>query len=191
MKHLLFIVCLLITSFNSNSQTVDSPDFRNVKWGMTKEDVKRNESLKLAFDGGDYLRFSGNILNSTSSITYFFEKNKLVKAAVVFEQEHLTPNLYVDDFNSYKKSLTTKYGKPMKDVEKWHDDTFKEKPEDKGLAIAAEQLSCITMWITNSTRIGLFMSGEKYKINIAIFYDDKKYAENKENDDELRQTNEI
>jgi hypothetical protein len=140
----MLLICLPIAVFGA--------DFRNINWGMTKEEVKAIENQK-EFKGfirkvPDNMLIYNNqkIGDIDCQLQYSFVDDKLVMAHYLptFEPEEVKINfnpfarvntpedIYekarVQAFNAYnklKELLTIKYGPPCIDTQKWTNETWK------------------------------------------------------------------
>ena len=85
-------------------------DFRNVNWGMSKEQVKKLETAVFISNEKTYIMYSTTVNGFDCILMYIFtEDNKLSGARYSFEQKHTNNNSFIDDYTSLKSLLTTKY----------------------------------------------------------------------------------
>ena len=166
-------VCIfvLITSLPTFGQ-----DFRNVSWGMSKEQVKQNESLDLAREQENDLVYMTSIGSIDCLLFYYFVDDHLYSAIYWVVEDHATENQYIDDYKRLKNMLTEKYGNPVIDEEIWRRSLYKNCPDDKGLAASIGDLTLLAEWETENTVIGIMLSGDNYEIGLAIMYDSKEYG---------------
>lgn len=166
----LFLIALL---FSMSVQAAVAPDFRNVRWGMSKSDVMHNEINlpDLLYD--DQVGYKNISLNKEESIlVYNFKDDILDSAAYFFLEEHTNLNLYIDDFMSLKDFLTSKYGNPSQDSMKWNDIQYKDDRLNWGKAVLLGQLECIAVWQTDRTTIVLRLRGKEdhSKVELVNYY---------------------
>lgn len=155
---------------------IENPDFRNCKWGMTKEDVKKYESdIEIIEEKEDEIQAKAEINNTTFLIGYYFNNDKLEQVFMASMEEHSNENLYIDDYESFQELISKKYGEPKQDEQIWSDDLYKDKPSDWGFAISLGDLTMVSQWFTNTTEIGLTLSGDNYEIIFGIVYRDINY----------------
>ena len=94
------------------------PDIRNVKWGMTIEQVKAVESKPDFYQSSpNYLTGHIYVQGLYTSLGYTFKNQRLVEADLDFmdsggQMELLYDNA-IQDFNKVEKGLTRKYGNPF------------------------------------------------------------------------------
>ena len=159
-------------------------DFRNVKWGMTISEVKKNETAKLE-DPGDgvspkIVAYSTKVNDMNAYILYYFYYDKdnierLVKAAYGFNEEHSNQNDYINDYKSVKKILIEKYGQPNDDKEIWRNDMYKDNQEHWGFAVSMGHLVYVSRWFNNNTSIALGLSGDNLEIKHGMEYKSLKW----------------
>ena len=153
-------------------QEIENPDFRNVKWGMSVEEVKKQEDADLLAEFSDELQYSAHI-NETipCKILYGFnDANQLYIAAYNPTADYSNDYHYYIDFLVLKERLTEVYGAPTADNEIWYGNLFKGSPEKYGLAISAGYLECLTKWEVDGTSISLYIYGNNFEISTTIMY---------------------
>ena len=148
--------------------TEENYDFRNTRWGMSKEDL-------LASEAGE------PVAKTDTQIGYFTEiLDKNIYVAFIFDDEHLVSALYAlrdmrenledsfKDFEDFKKILIMKYGEPnagQGDI--WADPSFGDKDTLKALlldrskyeeALKQGQILHAAMWKTDKTWIKVALS---------------------------------
>lgn len=158
--------------------------FRDIKWGTNIEDVKSDVITDNMVDGSDY-GISENtitIINSTvagyDAYTYFeFDDNsKLNGGMYVLTETHTNMNDYYDDYCDLVDLYTDKYGEPVKVVEDWKNDLYKNDPEHLGLAISAGHVVYCTFWADkDGAQIVIALHGDNFKISHAIQYTAPEY----------------
>ena len=143
-------------------------DFRNTRWGMSKEDV-------LGSEPGE------PVVKIDTQIGYFTEiLDKNIYVAFIFDDEHLVSALYAlrdtreklddsfKDFEDFKKILIMKYGEPnagQGDI--WADPSFGDEDTLKALlldrskyeaALRQGQILHAAMWKADKTWIKVALS---------------------------------
>ena len=149
-------------------------DFRKIKWGMSKEEIKKSESIPIKVDASDqtpsFLVYSTTISSLDTDLVYYFTENKCFAAVYVITEKHTNENDYIEDFRNLKKSLIEKYGEPETDKIIWKDDLFKDDYSDYGLAISIGDLYYKAIWKTKPHEIILSLDGDNYDISLNLFY---------------------
>lgn len=175
---------------NSAQEQVVGDSFRGTQWGMSKAQIKGIEKFENTVDDPNSLSFRGTIGNSSVVIHYFFVDDLLVKAYCSILDEHSTNNLYLHDYESWNKLLIKKYGQ-AEDNHIWSDETFKDDPEDWGLAVSSGALKIVTNWETAETEIVHLLSGDNYEVLHMIAYNSVKFKNLDEADNEILTLDEI
>ena len=151
-------------------------DFRNSNWGDSIDDVKKNEDLKLSAEIKDdnLLVYSdGKIVNLDVTVIYGFNKNdELDNGFYNVNVTHTNNNLYIDDYEDIKESLSIKYGEPSYDDMEWNDDLYKGNPDDYGFAVSLGDLQYSSGWKVNNTYITLTLKGDNNDIDLSLIYQD-------------------
>ncbi len=150
--------------------------FRKVNFGMTKDQVIKSEGKKPDTDEGDVISYNTTIVNNGVMLAYAFNgKNQLYGIYIFLKDKHINQNIYIDDYNSFKKVLTDKYGKPSSDDTIWSDDLFRDDPQNYGVAISMGHLAYTAEWIINEAKIVDFLHGDNFEITLMIMMTSTKY----------------
>jgi len=153
-------------------------DFRETTWGMSKEQVKATEDKKPDFEADTMLGYDVTISGKDFSCIYSFLEDKLYNSGYFFTGEHTNKNLYIDDYEELKETLTKKYGKPKTDIPGlWKNDLYKDDKSHWGMAISVGHLTYGASWETSTTEIYLMLSGDNYEISLILSYDSKELRE--------------
>lgn len=181
------ITALLFTGCSSSKDTdttlgkIENPDFRNCQWGMSKDEVKTYESFtRIVTEDEKGFMVNTEVNNDDAYISYLFDNDELYTSVVIFNEEHANRNLYIDDYEYYQELLIEKYGEPKTDEEIWKDDLYKDNLDDWGDAIAYGHLRMVSQWFTDTTEIGLMLSGDNYEIKLQIIYQDLNHETEKD-----------
>ena len=156
-------------------------DFRNVNWGMTKEQVKKSEHAQVLNEKPFDLLYRDSLYHKPVIIRYHFSMNILTSAIYLFQKpdqpaEDTSDYYFISDdlvydlspdvppieadcdfaeFNSIQKELSFQFGQP------------------KFRSIQPHLLSC--EWQDKESSILLESTADNYLISMAIFYRSKKY----------------
>ena len=169
-----------------NGVAQDSPKFafRQTTWGMSKDEVKNSEKLKLISGGPNRLLYRGIVYSMVTLVVYKFSKGKLSSGTYIFEEEHSNKNDYIDYYAKVKSSLVQMYDTPKEDRTDWKKDTFRNSPQNWGTAISVGFLEYLTYWETNKTKILLSLSGENYEIKFFLSYRSIEYGSSEKDEEE-------
>ena len=154
-------------------------DFRDIRWGMTKEEVKKSETLELlnelkleAAEVQSY-GFDKTIIyydeTAKAQIHYAFLNDRLTSVLKLFVGQYEDKTLYIETYEMYKVILTKKYGSTIDDEEIWRNDINKGKYAS---ALDAGDLVFHASWENTRTRIDLCLS-KNYnanRVNLMVIY---------------------
>ena len=166
-------------------------DFRNCKWGMTKNDVLKAEKLKasdLSYNEAQGMGSASSIASLSCQVLYIFAHDKLVRSKYYITESHSNNNLFVEqDYPKLKELLIKKYGPPVKEDTLWSNDLYKDSPQEWGMALVVGHLSFYCSWETEKTAIVLYLSGDNFKVNFGIEYSSKEWGglEQQQTEDEI------
>ena len=167
-------------SFNSGLDLSDgletlSPeeaDFRNLKWGMSKEDV-------VYAQGTGYREPDENTLYYTrvreedypADAEYTFEDNKLVKGIFyIFNNKEDTP-VSVNDYYELADVLSERFGTPyLKDTVYANDEDKTDSLEKQAELIMQNKLQIRTAWSLNKTELRLVLFRKNGALCIGLQY---------------------
>ena len=178
---IVLLLFLLVSSDLISQEKVQKNDFRNSKWGMKKDKVLSTEKNK-PLEAGPYnpyfaAVYTGEVAGLKAYYKYSFLDDVLVRGDYVLKEKHYNKNKYITDYNKLKEILTRKYGGPIKDVENWYNDQYKDRPQDYGLAVSIGHLAFQSDWETDRTLVWLTLKGGNFDIGINIFYVSKLHKE--------------
>lgn len=154
----------------SDSITVSQFDLRNIRWGMSVDEVKASEPEKPVFEQKEVLTYKINIAGFNTNLFYVFIENKLYNAGYSFLTEHTNKNDYVGDYENLKKILDEKYGSEKSSI-LWKNNLYKNDSNYIGMAISSGHVVYSTLWNTDKTKITLSLRGDNFKVKLNIFYD--------------------
>jgi hypothetical protein len=145
-------------------------DFRKVRWGMGKQQVRASESGKFLKGSSDSLQYELEFLGYTCTISYMFANDKLTKAVLLIEQPHVDPALYYKDYENLKNYLSPIYKNKVSERCDWQNEMYKSDKSKWGFAVSIGFLTCQTQWKNARTAIVLEISGGNHEISTRIEY---------------------
>ena len=154
---------------------VDQLNFRQTKWGYTKEQVIQAESLELKANEDNILVYEGKLSDLDADIAYLFIDDKLVRSKYIIKSEHNNKNDYVEDYLDLKKALAQKYGTPKQDDVIWHNKLYKNDAENYGLAVSAGHLALYCSWKNQLTTITIALTGDNSNISLQVQYKSRRF----------------
>ncbi len=152
-------------------------DFRQTKWGMSKEQVIAAEGTPVAATEGkdqlDQLGYETEVAGLKASTILAFVNGKMARAGYVLLETYAEPNQYVISFGRWLDGLKEKYGAPKPDIQ-WLNDLYRKDEKKYAFAISAGHLIIRDSWETERTTIQLIMSGKNFQVTVAIIYTSKE-----------------
>jgi len=144
----------------------DDQDFRNIKWGMSQEDVIHSErdTPKRLDKERNILYYQTNVLGHRVDLSYQFVDAKLVSACYIFDIPFYSSGYgqRPDDFKNrvdfhyiLKEALAKKYGDPVENNDGFANESFKSLPGPLGDHIAFGNYILNSKWANGKTVIVL------------------------------------
>lgn len=127
-----FVLVLIIFSTIIGFAQEEEYDFREVKWGMSKEEVKEAEIYTLDSGREDSLCYEDipDIrMHMNVNLSYLFNEGKLYAAVYYLTFDYPHAEAYVYDFEHIKSNLIEEYGEPALDKVTWLNEFYKDKEE--------------------------------------------------------------
>lgn len=180
MKKRVFIFALtihILITINISFCFANDFDFRKVVWGMTKEAVLDAEELKPIDQDIETISYNTIILRKNVKLIYRFSENKLVAASYTLTDKYLNTRSYIESYYDFAKALTEKYGTPSNQEIVWLDDTYKNNPSKRNLALSAGHLQYHSNWSTDETSIRCNLFGSYHNLILQIEYFSKSHLE--------------
>lgn len=184
MRNLLLTLVALLTINSLTVAQSTATDFRGFKWGSSIIQVKTNEKagpwqINAAINNiDDILFFDDQLAGSDVTVIYQFNDNdKLINGTYVFGKKYSDPQLYLQDYEKFKKLLTSKYGKPLSDAEEWSSSTAPFIRDNYGQAICDGYLDLIAAWITDDSIINIVLLTLNSRPSLQIHYTAKTLNE--------------
>lgn len=115
-------------------------DFRNVKWGMSKAEVKSAEKIKSGFETNTMVMYAIEMYGMKASLYYYFEADRLIEAVYAFSGYTSNKLAKADmDLQFLHQEMVKELGEP-----------FVENLGDKGVLT-----SRLTRWKAGSSQVTL------------------------------------
>lgn len=149
-------------------------DFRKTKWGMTPAQVKASEKEKPVVDDIDSIGYLDNIVGLETLIAYYFINDVLTETICYLQDKHINNAQYFDDYTTFQKILTKKYGQPQGDMADWQNDRHKD---DLNMALSLGYVKFFTKWETKTSIIFLSLYPTDEKPLCTIRYSSKQHAD--------------
>ena len=151
---------------------VAAQDFRGLKWGASQADVSGVEHGKPFIWNATHMAFAVQLSGLNVNASYYFQDGKTLSGGAYWDLEkHSDAEGFVSDFDTLRKDLADKYGKPHQDVVEWTNDLFKGSyPAKFGLAVSMGHATRTVLWQTPATYIVLSLSGDNSETDVIIQY---------------------
>ena len=150
-------------------------DFRQIRWGMSRDQVKASEATPPLVSNNEMIGFKTEVAGKEANCMYGLVDDKVALGMYQLQDLHSNKNDYFEDFAQFKKILAEKYGTPKVDEVEWKKKTYKDDPEDWGLAVSIGDLIYRAKWETDRTNILLILYGDKYDVTLMVRYDSKEF----------------
>lgn len=154
-------------------QSKRSSAFRKAEWGMSKDQVKKIENIKISQENEEMIAYKGELSTFDVLILYVFTKDKLVRGIYGITESHMNKTDHISDYSILKELLNKKYGEPTQDTKHWKKDLYRDDPQEWGLAISVGHLTLFTAWETENTEITMALTGDNFKITHKVQYQSK------------------
>ncbi len=175
------ILTFLSLLFSTTSWGGTEYDFRNTRWGMTKEEVKASESEKLlkemkfdekevvSYGFDEVIIYAGKTASINVQIHYCFLNDHLIHAAYILAEQYEDKTLYITVFDRLRETLTEEYGSPVVNDEIWLDNKYKR---NWGSALEFGGLYLHISWGRTRTKIDLCLSNniDANIVNLMVLY---------------------
>ena len=103
-------------------------------------------------------------------LIYFFTNGELTSTKYLFQHRYSDDARFIQDYDSFKESLTKKYGKPFEDNRYFTSSTYDDEYQNWKMTLSIGELSFFTTWIHKKTKIVSALYGNNYEITFAIEY---------------------
>lgn len=150
-------------------------NYRDSKWGDTKESVKQNQSGEIVAELEEAIGFKVKLNNNDFHAYYYFNKNRLYQGVYSLKEDYVNENNFYYKYKEIKRILTEKYGEPKK-VTKQRDKSLYDGASEIGMAIQTGEYTEFTRWETKNSIITLGIEGENFNSLLTIRYKTKDFG---------------
>ncbi len=155
--------------------TDEEADFRNVKWGMSQEDVKANEEhAVLLLDNGDELLYQINVDQQQFILKYTFKEGLLVEGNYIFSDLTNDHVPLMDAYNQFHDLLVEQYGESTSNSAIWTNEEYKQQPDKWELAVQNGDMSMLSNWETPTSSILLALHGTDDAVGVWVTYQEQE-----------------
>ncbi|MFK7844001.1 MAG: hypothetical protein AB8G77_01780 [Rhodothermales bacterium] len=171
---LLFLFVFVVMLF-ATVNPVHGQDFREMTWGMTVDEVKEIEGMKVLDENENMFVYAVKIADREAILFYKHDNNKVVEGGYSFQQHYDDKNDYVNEYEALKKELTAEFGGPTIDEMLWKNDLYREDQDSLGLAVGMGYLIYWADWEAGDTIIELALHGNNNLHVLAMNYASATY----------------
>ena len=143
-------------------------NFRNTRWGMSKEDVLASEAGQPVVKTDTQIGYFIEILDKNIYVAFIFDNERLVSALYALRDMREKLDDSFKDFEDFKKILTMKYGEPNAgEGDVWSNPSLGDEDTLKALlldrpkyeeALNQGEILHAAMWRTDKTWIKVALS---------------------------------
>ena len=149
----------------------EESNFRNLKWGMTLEEVIETEGAGYDKVNDTTIRYSRiREEDYPADAEYEFADDKLSGATFYIQPGYTDNNEYVESYMALIQKFTQRYGEPAGSEKAWGRENMDDKPDQYAQAVLDGNLIWRTEWKTEATQIKLVLSRRNKEICIGIKY---------------------
>lgn len=152
------------------SKPEENFDFRGVRWGMTKDEVKKSEPKPVGHETEDSLSYRGSYRDMITYITYQFKDGKLYRAGVLYPEKLASDSLYLENYEHIKKEATKVHGEPVIDGETLLKPGAVIDPDNKAEAVCRGDLMMGAQWNVPGSIVILMMRGDGEDCLVSLIY---------------------
>lgn len=152
---------------------IENPDIRNVRWGMSRDDVILSETSPIIDSDNTTLLYEDLISDYKTYVRYDFVDDSLNSVYYMFSEKYTNKERYYLAYKEIQRLYSEKYGNPMTDKEIWLNSNSvyaKKGYEDIGMAISIGDLAYLSEWETETTKIQMQVYGNNFEISLGILY---------------------
>jgi Copper amine oxidase N-terminal domain. len=155
--------------------------YRNVWWGMTKEQVLNSESDKPTSNEKYIISYDIKIDGINAVLVYNFNKSMKLCSINIYETTtHSEINDYLSDYLTWKKTLTAKYGKCFQGG----NDKLVVADNNYNDIVSKNVMVYVSTWNTTESEIKCVLQGENLlnediKVHLTIVIKDINNPQNK------------
>lgn len=144
--------------------------FRSSCWGDSIEAVKNAEKAELLTEDPDYLAYKTTVAGLSAMFFFRFVDGRLVTGSYKIDEPHANNNAFLNDFESLKKLLQTKYGPASSSDVFWNNDLYQDNYAEWGMAISCGHVSFFDVWEDKETHLELQLTGDNYEVSLRLLY---------------------
>jgi len=166
----LFLINLIL--FSSINAFAQEPDFRQLRWGMTREAVLAAE-VGEPYEHASEISYLGYMGGLPVRIIYGFNSlDQLSAGHCEFMLSDLSASELIESHKSLEQQLSRKYGDSLDSKMLWYDELLKDNESYLPFALEKGYVGIHTTWRTATTHIALRLTGNAEDgMRLILLYD--------------------
>jgi|GEM_PF-6590853 len=143
------------------------PDIRELYWGMSMEQVRSAEHVRLFPDGNTLLGLNASAYGMNGMMFMEFEQDQLVLLGYLFIENHPDGDQYIEDYRDLVEQFSETYGDPTDEITEWTG----RKSDDLGEAFLQGDVEIRTEWKTERSNIGCGLVNDQDLFGLLVGYE--------------------
>lgn len=171
-----WVLAVVLMSLSMTALAQEETDFKQFSWGAKQAEILAVEgepyiSGKVTGMNAEYLAYKTTAVGMDVILAYYFCDRGLFRVRYVLNEEHSVDEKYIEDYKTFQKALTKKYGETKYVFEEWtNDDKKAYYADDPGRALRYGYLTYRTFWFLDRTKIIMHMSSDNYETMTRVEY---------------------
>ncbi len=143
--------------------------YGKTRWGMSQSSFQQVYPAAVRTAPGRWALGTG-VGRHDAVRTFHFVDDQLVDIDLVFADTHRDPVGFVDDYREIQARLVARYGEPAVDQQRWSDETFRDTPEQWGMALVNDHVRFAAQWSVPGMNVRHFLQAEGIDIVHGVIY---------------------
>jgi hypothetical protein len=168
------LLLVLVGALSAVVAEAADPQFRNSRWGMTRDEVFRSEPSKgLPIQSGDpsVMVFGTEVFGHTSLVIYRFAEAKLVGGGYIILVKSPDADPFLRTFRAVVERMEASHG-PAEITRQWAAaEPQKDGEQESDAAIAAGRLTLRASWRLPLSSIRVRLEAKRNEPGLSVYYD--------------------
>jgi hypothetical protein len=168
------LLLVLLAAMSAAVAEAADPQFRNSRWGMTRDEVFRSEPAKgLPIQSSDpsVMLFGTEVFGHSSLVIYRFTGGKLVGGGYIILVKSSDANPFLRTFYAVAERMAAAYG-PAEVARQWAEgEQQKDGGQESDATIAAGRLKLKATWRLPFTSIRMLLENKRNEPGLSVYYD--------------------
>ena len=168
------LLLLLVAVLTAAAAQAADPQFRNSRWGMTRDEVFRSEPAKgLPIQSGDpsVMLFGTEVIGHSSLVIYRFAEGRLVGGGYIIIVKSPDADPFLRTFNAVVERMSAAHG-AAEVARQWAGgDPRKDGEAESDAAVAAGRLKLVASWRLPFSSIRVVLEQKRTEPGLSVYYD--------------------